>query len=550
MRAVRYLQERVSFILHIPPAQIVARLRLQLIYRVAERLALRAIRPPGLAIGNPVIPDIFPRRLGRIEMLGGRRQFSFLGRTVVMSEKINWAAPSDRASDQLWRMNLHYMEYLEELDPAMGLAALEAWIAANPSHQRGYWRHGWNSYVVSTRVVAWMQFLVRISARPSAIVDSLAAQVGYLERHLEIDIKGNHLIKNIKALIIASVFFSGRAADRWRTKGIALLAAELPAQILGDGTHFERSPSYHAQVFADLIEIRNALGCDPLNGILDETLRRMLSSVILLSHPDGMAALFNDSGLHMAYKPRACIAAYAKVLGVPPPLIDGPFGLTDAGYYGLRAGDTYFVADMGRIGPDSLPAHAHGDVGSFELSVNGERIIVDPGVYEYVAGPLRAASRSASSHNTLAVDGVDQAAFYDAFRCGRRPRVDVEEWTKRDESFELEGRHNGYEASGVTAIRRISASPKRYVITDRILANKPVRANVSLLLHPGVTVTFDAGAVVLKRGKAVLKLCSTVPPAVEAATWYPDMGVSRGTSRLFLTLPDGCYESRMELSVR
>ena len=70
------------------------------------------------------------------------------------------------------------------------------------------------------------------------------------------------------------------------------------------------------------------------------------------------------------------------------------------GYFGARLGDDYLVVDCGRIGPDDLPAHAHGDVLSFELSIAGHRIIVDQGVYEYVAGdaPAPRAHRREPQH--------------------------------------------------------------------------------------------------------------------------------------------------------
>ena len=122
----------------------------------------------------------------------------------------------------------------------------------------------------------------------------------------------------------------------------------------------------------------------------------------------------------MAYSPGECLDAFEALFGErPAPRASFAFGA--AGYYGWRSGDDFLVADCGRIGPDDLPAHAHGDILSFEWSLRGERIIVDPGVYEYVAGPRRAASRSAASHNTLCFDGLDQADFFGAFRCGRRP---------------------------------------------------------------------------------------------------------------------------------
>ena len=77
-------------------------------------------------------------------------------------------------------------------------------------------------------------------ARPES---SAVAQLHFIERNLETDIGGNHLIKNVKALIWASAFFTGTDASRWRRKGIALLSQELATQILADGMHDRRHRS-------------------------------------------------------------------------------------------------------------------------------------------------------------------------------------------------------------------------------------------------------------------------------------------------------------------
>ena len=49
--------------------------------------------------------------------------------------------------------------------------------------------------------------------------------------------------------------------------------------------------------------------------------------------------------------------------------------------------------------------HAHADALSFELAVNGQTMLIDPGTYTYTASKdLRDSFRSSSAHNTLTVD--------------------------------------------------------------------------------------------------------------------------------------------------
>ena len=369
------------------------------------------------------------------------------------------------------------------------------------------------------------------------IAASLVAQIDFLADNLETDIGGNHLIKNIKALVWASAFFEGASAAKWRTLGLRWLRSALSEQILPDGVHYERSPSYHAQVFADLIECRLALSPDAAPAALDEALHAMASATADLAHPDGCAAQFNDAGLHMAYSPGECLDAYQSLFRARP---SGrrSFAFSSAGFFGRRVGGDYLVVDCGRIGPDALPAHAHGDILSFEWSVAGERIVVDPGVFEYFPGPRRAASRSAASHNTLCFEGLDQADFFGAFRCGRRPDVEIRRLQMGDDRLILEGAHDGFGLMGAHC-RRFEASDEKLTIVDRIDAPAGRRAAVRFLLHPEVIVAQAADHVALSRGAARIILRSSAKIVCEDAAWWPDLGYESPTKRLRLAWEGG-----------
>ena len=522
-----------AFARHIPPRRALRRVALTLKRALRDRSGARMAPadPPPLAPAPP--PPLFAPRTGMVD----GDVFSFLGRAHRMGDRVDWAAPSLAAKDQLWRMNLHYMEYLEEVDDARFVALIEDWIEANPANRPGAWKDSHNSYALSLRVVVWMQQMARRRLPEAArrtLAASLAEQLRFLADNLETDLGGNHLIKNVKALISASAFFSGPAAERWRKRGLRLLDEALEQQILPDGVHFERSPSYHAQVFADLLECRHALR-DTAPPALDEELKAMAQVVADLVHPDGFPAQFNDAGLTMAYAPAECLGAFERLYEqsiAPAPV----FAYPDAGYYGRRDGGDYFVADCGRIGPDELPAHAHGDILSFELSLAGERIVVDPGVYEYIEGPRRRAARAAASHNTLCFDGADQAEFFGAFRCARRPHVETLELICEPDRLALEGAHDGFRPR--RHVRRFEQTSGALRIDDRI-SGPPGAARICFLLHPDVGVALDGEGAVLTRGAARARFRANVAVSCEDAVWWPDMGEERATQRLTLKVPPG-----------
>lgn len=539
----RALGRAWAFGRHIPPSKIFRRAALRV--RRAARARLGAPPdgpPPPLAAGPP--QPIFPARAGGLTIEGDARTFTFLGRAQIMRDRMDWRAPGPAGNLQLWRMNLHAMEWLESVDDATFSTSVADWIAANPVTAPNAWSDAWSAYTLSIRALVWMQ---QISRRPALaqreILASLAAQIRFLERNLETDLGGNHLVKNIKALLWASAFFDGPEAARWRRLGLSLLSAALKEQVLPDGMHFERSPSYHGQVFADFLECRAALGAKTTPRALDEALARMAGVVADLRHPDGRIAQFNDAGLSMAYPPGVCLDAFAAQFGDKPAPRDH-IRLPDAGYFGLRTQDTTFIADCGRIGPDDLPAHSHGDVLSFEWSVDGRRVVVDPGVFEYAPGARRRASRAAASHNTLCFADADQADFFGAFRVGRRPNVELRRLAFSTGALTLEGSHDGFRTlpGAPRPVRLFEASAQGLKITDRIEGKPDRLATIGFLLHPDVTVTADGAALRLAIAARTIRYESGAPMAVVDAIWWPDMGAEIATKRILVSVEPGVRE--------
>ena len=536
-----------AFSRHIPPTKLARRMELAVRRSVRDRLRV-GTSTPSYAVARSAAPPqpLFEPRSGRLEVMAARKRFTFLGRTEeVVGSKIDWAIPGPGPEHQLWRMNLHYMEYLEVIPEGMWPGVVTDWIENNPPSRSGAWKDSWNSYAISIRTIVWMQELARRRDRlgsgvVATVESSFVEQLSFLARNLETDLGGNHLIKNMKALIWGSAYFTGEPTRRWYDKGVALLHAALSEQILGDGVHYERSPSYHCQVFADLLECRYVLGHDPFGGALDTALTRMAQAVADLCHPDGSVALLNDAGLTMAHPPGVCLDAYHRLFGARPTARE-VFAFGDAGYYGMRAGNVYLIADCGRIAPDDLVAHGHGDVLSFELSVAGERIIVDQGVFEYVAGRRRQQSRSGANHNTLSFDGADQADFFGSFRCGRRPNVKVLNYQEKPRGFVLEGTHDGFAAlrGAPRHVRRFVAGANHVEICDHIDGEATRRASIGFLLHPKVKIETQGAVIRLLRENAAITLTCSCPLVLEDAVWWPDMGCEIPTRRLVSTLAPG-----------
>ena len=454
-----------------------------------------------------------------------------------------WSAPyvwhpTGWPRGRLETLVLHSMEYLEALDDAIVAATVRSWIEANPANEPGDWRDVWNSWTLATRCVVWMQELARRSRLGRdlrhGIARSLAEQVAFLERNLELDIGGNHLIRNVRALAWASRFFHGPSAARWGRIAERLIERELGEQVLADGMHFERSPAYHAVVLGDLLECATVLDPGPVRDRLIEALGRMSQVLADLTHPDGQVSLFNDGGLHMARPTSTILEAYRSVTGVgiePRPMIDLPA----AGYFGRRDGTDYVLVDCGAVAPDHLPAHGHGDVLSFEWDLAGQRLVVDAGVFEY-HGPWRSYSRSTRSHNTVTVDDADQCEFWSAFRIGRRPKHVRAERRLDAERLILEGSHDGYSRLSGQPIhhRSLSASVGRVDVEDRVVGGAGQAVRARLLFHPDCTVRPTENGVILERDRVRARLRTASPTSIVPAWWMPDFGRRRPTSQVVL----------------
>ena len=497
---------------------------------------------PALA---PELPKpLFEARPYLVNSVGGATRARFSGLERALDPPIDWKPRHGLPALRLPCFQLHGMEYLESLDDALFARVVEDWMRSNPRHARRAWYAAWHPYPLSVRIVVWLQEIARRGTRlQPALVQcmtaSLADQTRHLARELEHDLGGNHLVKNAKALLWCARALNHPESQRWRRRGRGLLDRILRDQLLGDGTHFERSPAYHAQVMADLLECREVLREGSLRNRLDAALDAMANALAQLTHPDGYPSQFNDGGLTMAY-PADLVLRVHESRGGRPPISKAVFALGQAGFFGARDGGDLVLVDCGAIAPDALPAHGHGDALSFEWSLDGQRILVDPGSSEYEASPRRAWERSTRAHNTVTVDDADQGEFWSRFRLGRRARVVLEDYRASPSGFFLQGSHDGFalQDGAPRHERRLRVIPSAIEVEDEVRggAGQPVRAR--LLLHPDVVATLDDQGCRFVRASTTARLDCPHPLRLEQAWWSPDLGHRIPTRQLVIEYGD------------
>ncbi len=336
----------------------------------------------------------------------------------------------DPALERLWRYNLHYFDDLSAAQApsrnAWHRALVTRWVADNAPGQGT----AWEPYPTSLRIVNWIKWFNSGQVPQRGWLDSLAAQVRWLNGRLEWHLLGNHLFVNAKALVAAGLYFDGPEAQAWLARGLAILEHEIPEQILPDGGQFERSPMYHALALEDLLDLINLAQAFARTGTpaaacvegMRAVATRMLHWLRCMCHAGGELALFNDCADGIA-PPLAELERVAAALDVRASVpMPGLTHLADSGYVSLRQGAALLLADVAPLGPDYLVGHAHADTLAFELSLGGQRLVVNGGTSCYGLSAQRLAERGTAAHSTVQVAGQDSSEVWSGFRVGRRAR--------------------------------------------------------------------------------------------------------------------------------
>jgi uncharacterized heparinase superfamily protein len=496
----------------------------QVLFQVLRRLGRgsRIATPDNLEIRERIrMKSMLTRRCG-----GEAWAMTFLSiRKTFDPNRFDWASPDQ---DKLWRYNLHYFDYLQEPDRENGPDLIDSWINANPQGTPD----AWEPFPVSLRIVNWIKyFLTREAPVAEMWLRSLALQARWLESNIEYHLLANHYFKNGKALVFAGTFFDGPDAARWLKKGTRIVLEELQEQILADGGHFERSPMYHAMILEDCLDLLNMCrggGLEKLRHLergLESRIPSMLDFASGMTHPDGDIALFNDAafGIEPTF---AELVEFASRLGVPfVQKRERVRSFPQSGYFRLspRPGDVLLM-DSGPIGPDYQPGHAHCDTLSFELSLDGRRVIVDSGCRQYIAGPIRQYNRGSIGHNSLVVDGKNQSEVWGAHRVARRARPIMTRSLEDGDSLICEGAHDGYACLAGKPIhsRRIVWKGNRIEILDTLDGRGSHDIELRLHVHPDISITLADRNVLLDGSLRVSSLSGDI--GLEEGWYCPRFG--------------------------
>jgi len=445
-----------------------------------------------------------------------------------------------------WELNRH--QHFVTLAKAYGLTGDEKfvreifaqwthWHKANPYPIGINWA---SSLEVGFRSLSWIWTFFLLQECPLFTTELRRQWLGRLNlsgRHIETYLStyfspNTHLLGEALALFfLGTLFPSLRSASRWQRRGRDILEREAAKQVRPDGFYFEQSTYYHVYA-ADIFlhaRIVAALNGIPFSQAFDQILQRMLDALLLLGRAGIPPKLGDDDGGRL-FDPRRNRAEYLL-----DPLATGavlyqrgdfkfaaggpreetlwllgaqglvqfdalPIAEPSADSTALLSSGIYLMADVtsgqqlsieaGPLGSGS-GGHAHAAALSINLVRKGETLLLDSGTFEYVGDSgERARLRGTGAHNTLQIDGRDQADSAGPFSWTSSPRVDVEQWITGHQFDLFQGSHNGYSRLSPPVIHRrwvFHRNEKFWLVRD--LAQGEGSHQLDIAWHMGPTMS-------------------------------------------------------------
>ncbi|MGC8651304.1 MAG: alginate lyase family protein, partial [Minisyncoccia bacterium] len=302
-------------------------------------------------------------------------------------------------------------------------------------------------------------------------------------------IRSNHYLTDVVGLIYLGSFFkNNRESQRWLDYGKKALEAEMKYQVLSDGVDYELSVSYHRYKTELFLWAAYILKNNKINLSYDFWLKlsKMMNFSLAITKPNNLAPQIGDSDdsrLHLVWENyyswekrnyNALIKLFELVSNKPLdnyPLNSQSF--SQSGFYLLKDNGFYLITGRHQACYGKGGSHIHNDILSFELSILGEDLVIDPGTYLYTSNyKERNKFRGTQAHNTVMIDNQEQNPLaQDPFYFEQRAQMKVIKWEEQKDFILLEADHTGYRYLKQPIIHRRNflwdKKAKSLLITDK-----------------------------------------------------------------------------------
>ena len=369
-----------------------------------------------------------------------RGEFTFNEETYQLDNPLQWLV--NPSKDEEWHISLHKFYYVVGIARKFSqtgdarwtdlfVEILNSWIEQTPTNFIA-------TDVTGRRVQNWCYAWVIFCSAGAQFDEafqirlnhSIRQQVNQVIAHIAP--ARNHRTLALYAIFLAAITFRKLPqADNWLEFALENMLTNIRSDLLKDGVHCELASDYHQIVLRNYLLFFQLCRLNEL--VLPADIAPRLVSALEYSmyihRPDGCIPALSDSdsrsylyllawGARLFDRGDFSYVASQGNSGWAPEQSSQVF--PDSGYCVLRSPwespepfdqAKYLVFDCGSIGAGN---HGHLDGLSIEIAAHGNSLIVDPGRFTYDETGCynwRAHFRQTRSHNTVTIDGTDQANY-------------------------------------------------------------------------------------------------------------------------------------------
>lgn len=435
-----------------------------------------------------------------------------------------------RAGDHkiVWELNRHQhlvvlaqaycvsgsRKYLNEIE-----RQIASWREQNPYLCGMNWT---SALEVAFRALSWIWVFHLAGAALSAecrgtLLEGLFLHGSHLRNNLSVYFSPNtHLLgESIVLHAIGALFPQFPESANWVRFADAVVQDQMVRQVRPDGGHFEQSTYYH--VYATDMFLFHALLSHPSEAYRSK-LRRMVDYLVAILGPCKTNPFIGDDDGGRFFHPyspqreygRSTLAACGAYFQTPEWISPNDYLEQAVWWFGPKSAAAHaatpatshlfkhtglavmsapgmqVLVDVGPFGPWSS-GHSHADTLSLVVRTQTEELLIDAGTYTYVGDShARDLFRGTAAHNTLRINGLDQANPRGPFGWTEQPAVQVLQWRSGTESdfVDAECCYRGF-----THRRRVLLvkSAGVVLVTDDV-SGPPGDCEIEQFWHPGVAL--------------------------------------------------------------
>lgn len=346
----------------------------------------------------------------------------------------------------------------------------------------------------------------------------------YLDRYLsKYSSANNHLTGEIAGLYIGAKCWNFKESEVWAKKAKRLLHEEIVLQHT-QGVNKEEASEY-IQFITDFFLLAYWIGeksGDNFSMEYVSILEEIAEYIDVITHRDGETFFYGDADDGFVFKIEPEESNFLNILNAVNIVLKkphlkrakAPFSLKNhilfgeqrekildssdakeskeiklysyAKHFYIKNESIFAHFNIGSLGYLTTAAHGHADCLAFELKLNNKWFLIDPGTYSYHKEPkYRNYFKSTLAHNTISVNGKDQAINAAPMIWLDHYDSKVIEHSETNEALIIVGAHNGYEKEGVSLKRSITWYKKvnKIIIEDSLTNQDKKDKNIKIHFH-------------------------------------------------------------------